>query len=757
MVAAASEEVSAALAHHVVPYDYLVEKLRPARSPRSEPFFQTMFSMRPEPSAWTLGDIEAELQPAHTGTSKRDLTMLLLESTAGVRGEIEYDTDLFDAATVARMAGHFVTLLDNYLAEPDRASGEVTMVSDTELAALSALNDTTLAVPDQRIEQAFEDQARRTPDAIAVRDDHRTLMFRELDERADALAERLARIGVGRGTYVGLRLERSVDMVIGILAILKCGAAYVPIDPHDPTGRATSVLADAGAVVVVSSTGSDDLPGITTVRVEDHPRPAGSRPDPAGQTGDAAYVLYTSGSTGLPKGVVVEHRQLLSYVHAALERFAIDGPRRYLMLQPLTVDSSATMLFPPLLTGGELHLVGRERALDAGALADYIQRYAIDCLKIAPSHLRALQASPRFAELLPRRLLVVGGEPSDWRWLVGVQRSAPYCEVFNHYGPTETTVGVLTFRVSGLEDSDFTVTPIGTPLPGTRAWVLDDDGRVLPPGVPGELHVGGANVARGYLHRPGATAAAFVPDPFCGVGARLYRTGDIARLRTDGSFEFRGRRDAQVKIHGFRIELGEIDAVLAGHPDVAHAITVVREHAGGERRIVSYAVAGRSGLDVDQLDRYLRDRLPGHVVPSSVMLLAELPRTPHGKIDQSALPAPRPSRGTARPPRNDLEHRIGAVWQRLLGVEQIDVDQNFFELGGSSLLIIRLHQELQKELGREFHLVELFSATTVRDQARQLGDGRALNLDRGRERGRKQAEILKRRTDSRGPGHGNHD
>jgi amino acid adenylation domain-containing protein len=592
------------------------------------------------------------------------------------------------------------------------------------------------AAPGKSFHELFEEQAARTPNATAVRAENGSLTYSELNRRANQLAHLLRELGVGPEVPVGVCMEPSRQLVVAVLGILKAAGAYVPVDPHDPADRKDLILRDADtSVVVVTATAARRLRADASRRIVElddrgaslEGRPTEDEPSRASGLSHAAYLLYTSGSTGRPKGVVVENRQLVSYTFAIMRRFGIDGPLRYAMVQPLAVDSSITALTPPLCTGGETHLLSRETALNADRLADWFSTQHVDCLKIAPSHLRALQSSPRFTDLFPRRLLVVGGEASDWRWLRDLQRLAPpRCRVFNHYGPTETTVGVLTLAVDEHLDAEWNTCPIGVPLPNTRAYVVDGAGQPVPTGVAGELLIGGDNVARGYYGREDLTAAAFQPDTLSGrPGGRVYRTGDIARRLAGGLIEFLGRVDDQIKVRGFRVELGEIDAALQSHPGVRHAAAIVREDVPGDRRIVAYVEPHTAeSFSTAELERQLRQRLPSHMIPRALVAMDALPLSGHGKIDRVALPPPRvpDDNGcvSAQRPQSGLEYRVAGVWKELLHTDAVGIEENFFDIGGHSLLLVELHHRLQAVASWEFDPLKLFQHTTVRAQAEFL-------------------------------------
>ncbi|MEU9801230.1 amino acid adenylation domain-containing protein [Streptomyces sp. NPDC051000] len=679
-----------------------------------------------------------------------DMDLQLSWHNGELTGQLVFATDVLDASTARRAVDHLLRLLEGATADPDRPVAELPLLTPEEERTIAALNGVAGEPAGLSFHRLFEEQAHRTPEAVAVRSEGAALSYRELNSRANQLAHLLREAGVGPEVTVGLCADRDVRLMVAVLGILKAGGAYVPVDPNDPVQRRDGILGDAVVHAVVATAPLDTGHRVIELDAEWKVlsgRPAANPPPEHSACADAAYLLYTSGSTGKPKGVVIEHRQLVAYIRAIVRRLGIDRPLSFAMVQPLAVDSSVTAFAPPLCTGGEVQLISRDVALDAGKLADWVQTWGVDCLKIAPSHLRALQSSPRFAELLPRRLLVVGGEASDWRWLRALQRLVPHCRVFNHYGPTETTVGVLTLAVADHPEAEWETAPIGVPLPGTQAHVVDPAGRPTPVGVAGELLIGGATLARGYHRRDDLTAAAFVPDTHGGgPGSRLYRTGDIVRRLADGTIAFLGRRDDQIKVRGFRVALGEIEAALKSHPAVRHAIAVVREDVPGDRRVVAYIEPHDAGTATAELERHLRERLSPHMVPQALVTLDRLPLSGHGKVDRSMLPRPAEPAAAPLPPRNELERLVARVWQELFRTEAVGTDQNFFDLGGHSLLMVELHHRLRTATGREIELLDLFQHTTVRAQAGLLSQQKQGAAPRtARDGGAQQNALLRRR------------
>jgi amino acid adenylation domain-containing protein/FkbM family methyltransferase len=614
-------------AHQDLPFEKLVEELQPERNLSHSPLFQVAFVLQNTPS--TPRELEGlTLTPLETatGTSKFDLMLSMEEQSDGLTGSLQYSTDLFDPTTILRMLGHFRSLLEGVAADPNRRLSDLPLLTQAERHQLLVeWNDTDRDFPkNESIHNLFESQAKQTPDTVAVVFEDGELTYRELNARANQLAHYLRKSGVRPETPVGLCIERSVEMIVALLGILKAGGAYLPLDPAYPKERLELMLDDAGANILLTEraildewneasienpNSSIETPKSKTCpeqsrRIQNrsfvcldrdwHMIAHESRDNPPCATVPAnlAYMVYTSGSTGGPKGVAVEHRQLLNYLNGILPRLELPGNTSFATVSTIAADLGNTVVFSSLCTGGTLHVISRERASDADAMGEYFARRSIDCLKIVPSHLSALQTPARSRPALPRRLLILGGESSRVDWIKSLRSPDSDWAILNHYGPTETTVGVLTHRVEPESPlPDLPNLPLGRPLFNTRVYILDPDLNPVPIGVPGELHIGGLSVTRGYLGQPEATAQKFIPNPFGNrSGARLYKTGDRARYLPDGNIEFLGRVDDQIKIRGFRVEPGEVENTLGRHAGVLEAAVLATDDQLGEPRLTAYVV-----------------------------------------------------------------------------------------------------------------------------------------------------------------------
>ncbi len=718
-----------AYAHQDLPFEKLVEELQPERTLSHSPLFQVQFHLQNAATEnFSLSGLSMSQVEVETQTAKFDLLLTMVESTEGLAGRLNYNTDLFDTATIHRMAQHFERLLEAAVANPDEQISRLRFLLDSERERLLfEWNDTRKdygkGIP---LHLAIAHQAGLTPDAAAVRFEQDELTYRELNQRANQIGQFLRKLGVGPEVPVGIFIERSTEMLVGLLGVLKAGGPYVPLDPTAPAERLSFIIRDAGIAFVLTREQLREFfpaSGARLVCLDSDWKDISQDDDTDFDSGvsveNLAYIVYTSGSTGRPKGVLVEHRQLSNYIHGVGERLALNACTSFALVQPLTVDSSVTTIYSALLTGGCLHLISEERAADAQAMATYMRQHRIDYLKIAPSHLAALQRTVDPSMLMPRKLLITGGEASRVTFAKQL-RILAQCPIFNHYGPTETTVGVTTYQVDEtVKDMGSVMLPIGRPLPNVQAYVLDRHMEPVPVGVAGELYIGGKYVARGYLNRPELTAERFVPDPFSAVaGARLYSTGDVARYLAGGQLEFLGRQDQQVKVRGFRIELGEIETVLREHEGVREAVVTAYTGKQGDTHLAAYVVAADGPAPArSELRAFLKEKLPEYMVPQLCIVLDKLPLTAHGKVDRRALPR---VEGVEREletlfvaPRNAVEEVLAEIFAEVLSVERVGVNDNFFELGGHSLLATQLVSRVRKAFQPDLALRKVFEAPTV--------------------------------------------
>jgi arthrofactin-type cyclic lipopeptide synthetase C len=736
----------AAQQHQDIPFEQVVERVAPARSPAHTPLFQVMFTWQNAPRGalelpgLTLGSVEGQSQE----TAKLDLALTMWEAGGRIAGAVTYATSLYDAETVERYLGYLRGMLGEMVAGERRPVERLAILPAAERERVVVeWNAAEVEYPaDACIHELFERQAELTPDGVAVFFDGRQLGYGELNRRANRLAHYLMELGVGADSRVVICVDRGLEMVVGMLAALKAGAAYVPLDPAYPVERLHYMFEDAAPSAMLTQASLAGLFRVSSVPVID----LGASQSMRGRHSEAnpgreatgvtpehlAYVIYTSGSTGEPKGVAVEHRQLASYTRAVIGRLGLEGGMRHALVSTMAADLGNTVLYPALCTGGTLHVVAPETATSAERFTAYMARHEIDVLKIVPSHLAALLFGTEGTDGLPRRRLVLGGEASSRAWVRELRERAPEMAIANHYGPTETTVGVLVHPDAGADEGTGTV-PLGRPLPGTRVYVLDRGGEPVPTGAAGELCVGGAQVARGYLRRPALTAERFVPDPFSAEpGARMYRTGDLARWLANGTVEFLGRTDFQVKVRGFRIEPGEIESRLAEHSGVREAIVVAREDTPGDRRLVAYCV-GDVALESQEMRAHLSERLPEHMVPAAYVWLDRLPLTPNGKVDRKALPAPDGTAYVTRgyePPVGETEEILAEIWMDMLEVERVGRQDNFFELGGHSLLAVQIISQIKSILGADVEMQEIFTYTTIESLAlRVQGTEQAVETD----------------------------
>ncbi|HEX6911021.1 MAG TPA: amino acid adenylation domain-containing protein, partial [Longimicrobium sp.] len=809
-----------AVQHQAFSLPRLVESLLSTRDPGRPPLFSVLMNLDRAPEEARLaGGVRAEIESNFAGGAKLDLDLNLEERGDDLRLACDFATDLFDRGTVEGWLDALERVVEQVAADPGIRLADLELVGDEERGrVVDEWNRTDAPTPAGCVHDLFAEQAARTPDAPAVREGEGWVTYGELNARANRLAHHLGALGVRPESRVGVCLERGAELVAALLGVLRAGGAYLPLDPDLPPDRLRWMLADAGAAVLLTDERLRDAVGAPEgVRVvaldagaeEIAGRPA-DEPDVRVDPGMLAYVVYTSGSTGTPKGVAVEHRALVNSVWHAARAYGLGPGDRVLQFHSIGFDPAADEIFSTLLSGAAL--VPRTEAWVEGPRAfwDVAGRDGVTVVQLPTAVWQ--QLVPDAPGVIPEalRVVVIGGEAALPERLQAWARAAgPRVRLLNSYGPTETTIGATFWEAPAEAGDPSDPVPIGGPVPNTRCYVVDAAMRPLPAGVPGELYVGGAQVARGYLHRPALTAERFVPDPFGPVpGARLYRTGDRVRwteARTcegasarerdahQGSREtpatfalshsrapallYLGRMDDQVKIRGFRVEPGEVEAALRGHPAVRDAVVAVCGDAAGDRRLVAY-VTGRAGwsagpaglrpdgtapggagegrgegVDAEALRAHLRRVVPEHMVPAAFAFLDALPLSAHGKVDRARLPAPPPaSGGRYAAPRTPVEERLAGVWREVLGVERVGRDDGFFELGGHSLLLVRLAARLREALGRDVSVVDLLRFSTIAGLAQHLeGDAGDAAPPPGSERAARRRQLAAARDG--GPAH----
>jgi amino acid adenylation domain-containing protein len=712
-----------ALEHQELPFDRVVDIVRPARTQAQHPLFQVAIVFDNNRSAaLEFAGLDATWQTADAGTARYDLLFNFSEDAdadparAGVNGLIEYATDLYDAATIERYIDRLLRLIEIAVDTPDlRLSGIDLIAPDERRRLLVDHNDTARPVASEPLCELFARQVARDPDAIALVDDATTLSYRELDRRANRLAHHLLELGVGPDTLVGLCLERSPELVVATLAIAKTGAAYLPLDPDYPHERLALMLGEAMAPVLVSQAALEErLPShwgsLVLIDAESDAIAAqpDTPPDARAHPDHLAYVIYTSGSTGVPKGIAITQRNVAEL--AFDRRWQGDLQARVLLHSPQVFDASTYEIWAPLLNGHRIVLAPPGKT-DPERLAASIDRHGVTALFLTTALFR-LFAEDRPHAFAQVRTVWTGGEAASALAFQRVLECCPDTDVVHVYGPTETTTFATCLPLDAGHDFAAGV-PIGGPMDNTRAYVLDAALRPAPVGVDGELYIAGTGLARGYLQRPGLSAARFVADPFGTPGERMYRTGDLVRWRADGLIDFVGRVDDQVKIRGFRIELGEIEAVLCEQPAVGHARVVVREDQPGHRQLVAYVTpAAAAPPDAAALRRALAERLPDYMLPAAIVALDALPLSHNGKLDVRALPAPDFQSGPSREPETPAERTLAALFAEILRLDRVGVDDSFFDLGGDSILAIQLKARAQKA-SIQFELAQLFDHQTV--------------------------------------------
>ena len=741
------QQALGAYGHQDLPFEQLVAELAPERDLSRTPLFQVMFVLFSSDAASQASDAAALAQLA-TGTSKFDVTLAVSETATGLRGLIEYRTDLFEAETMRRLCRHYGTLLEAISQDAEQIVSVLPILPEAERRQLlEEWNDTGVAEEENEVclAQRISEQAARNPDQVALEFAGERLSYGELERRSNQLAHHLRRLGVGPEVLVGLCLERSLEMVVALLGILKAGGAYVPLDPSFPQGRLAYMVGDSGLRVLVThrqldeklGLGTESTPRLDTPRLDtvhlDTDWEAISQEEttaeglPVGREQDLAYVLYTSGSTGKPKGVEIEQGAVMNFLRSMQGEPGFRAEDRMLAVTTLSFDIAGLELYLPLVSGGTVVIASREESYDPVRLMARMEASGCTVMQATPATWRALlDAGWKGNQKLK---LLCGGEALGADL---AEALLPRCaQLWNLYGPTETTIWSTLQRVRTVEGP----VPIGRPIANTGVYVLDGQRQLVPAGMVGELYIGGAGLARGYFHRPELTAERFVESPFgastsgkssSAAKPRLYRTGDLGRWRADGILECVGRVDHQVKIRGFRIEPGEVENVLGRHPGVGQCVVVARADGQGDKILVAYLEAqpGQPTPEVSELRAHLGRELPAYMVPSAFVVLDQLPLTPNGKIDRNALPAPDQGpievSGEITAPRDPIEQMLLQIWSRILRVRNIGIHDNFFDLGGHSLLAVRIMAEIEKLVDKRLPLATFLQAPTISGLAELL-------------------------------------
>ncbi|MEH1798883.1 MAG: amino acid adenylation domain-containing protein [Nostoc sp.] len=751
-----------AYVHQDLPFEKLVEELQPNRDLSYNPLFQVMFVLQNVPiSNPRLSDVSVTYQEGYNGTSKFDLTLFMEDSEQGLVATCEYNTDLFNADTITRMLGHFQTLLGSIVSDPQQRITDLQLLTSSEIQQLLVeWNNTKTEYPqDKCIHELFEAQVEKTPEAVAVVFENQQLTYRELNAKANQLGHYLRSLGVKPEVLVGICIERSPLMVVAVLGILKAGGAYLPLDTAHPKERLAFILEDTQSPVLLTQQRLiEKFPTDNTKVIcldsnwKKIAQESSENPVCKTDAANLAYVIYTSGSTGKPKGTLIPHQGLLNYLSWATQAYTVEQGKGTTVHSSLAFDLTITSLFTPLLVGRQVELIPEDQSIESLGNA-LRQESNLSLVKITPAELLLLSGQLSSKEVAGiTRAFIIGGENLLTESISFWKAFAPDTMLVNEYGPTETVVGCCIYRVPQDEIESSSV-PIGQPIANTQLHVLDQCYQPVPIGVPGELYIGGAGLARGYLNRPELTALKFVPNSFSHEpGARLYKTGDLARYRSDGNLEFLGRIDHQVKVRGYRIELGEIEGLLGQHPKVQEAVVLMREDLPKNQSLVAYFVANTEiAPTTTNLRNFLKEKLPEYMLPSVFVQLKALPLTTNGKVDRRALPVPDGDRPELEEvyvaPRSEMERAIATVWQEVLHLEKVGVNDNFFDLGGHSLLMVQVNSKLQEVINCNISIIEMFQNPTINSLTQYFNQKpeKQTLFQPVRDRVNKQMEAIERR------------
>jgi amino acid adenylation domain-containing protein len=725
-----------AYSHQDVPFEKLVEELPSEQRLDRSPLFQVKFALNPP---WSNGRGMAAVElPDLTitslfgyiyhGQTKYDLILVMREQDEGLGMVFDYNADMFDASTIDRMLGHFQTLLEGIVANPDRSIVELPLITAPEQQQLLVWNQTQADYPAKCIHHLFEDQVERTPEAVAIEFEGKKITYRELNARSNQLAADLRCAGVGANVLVGICLERSLEMAIGLLGILKAGGAYLPLDPTYPQERLTYMLTDSQLSILVTQSNLVSLLPESSAQIVcldidwENVDYGEDNLVPMVRADNLAYVIYTSGSTGNPKGVKIQHGAVTNLLTAMQIEPGLTAKDIVLAVTTISFDMAVVEMYLPLIVGAKIILTSREVAADGNKLLQLLQESQVTMMQATPATWQMLLAVGWMGSSALK--ILCGGEALSPK--LADRLLARSASVWNMYGPTEATVWATTYEVKLPIDPHTAAISVGKPMSNIQTYILDTHQQPVPVGICGELYLGGVCLAAGYLDRPELTAEKFIKNPLlggAGVGSpRLYKTGDLARYLPDGKIEYLGRIDNQVKICGFRIELGEIESALDQHPDVQQSVVVVQEFTPEDRRLIAYLVTNSARVPtVAELRNFLQRKLPIYMLPATFSILESLPLTPNGKVDRNALPEPDYLRSPPQPtfiaPRNELEIQLTKIWRKVLGIPTIGIRDNFFELGGHSLIAVRLFAEIEQTWGKNLPLATLFQAQTIEKMA----------------------------------------
>jgi len=737
------ETTLGAYGHQDVPFEKLVEELQPERSLNRQPLFQVLFTLQVSEEL-KLGGLELNWMDTKSDVTKFDLSLFMTETEAGLYSWFEYNSDLFDGPTVARMLQHFHTLLEDIAANPDARLFELSLMTTEEQTQIEAWNQTQSEYErDQCVHQLVELQAASRPDALAVVHGEKQINYEDLNHRANQLAHYLRRHGVGLETRVGVLMQRSADWIVALLGILKAGGVYVPLDGSYPTQRLRFMVEDAEVKLLLTESGQPEVveAGDTAEVVyldkawEQLENESGENPENITQAENLAYLMYTSGSTGQPKGVGVTHRAINRLV-SNTNYVKFDESDRVAQISNASFDAATFEIWGALLNGSRLVVLEKETALSPTELGQQILDHQISVMFLTTAlfHQMAQNRPEIFASLT---YMVFGGDAADAQFVQRVLEQGKPRHLVNGYGPTEGTTFTTSYEAETKDIGARTI-PIGRALSNTQVWVLDQQRQMVPVGVWGELHIGGDGLARGYLRRPALTAEKFVPHPYSAEpGARLYRTGDLVRYHDDGNIEFLQRMDQQVKVRGFRVELGEIESSLNQYWAIVESVVVAGKDASGETRLIAYIVP-EEGVEPtsSEMWTFLQEKLPSYMLPSVFVTIKEFPLTPNGKVDRRALPEPEQIGDEVSAnfiaPRTAMEETVAEIWRHTLGIAQVGVESNFFDLGGHSLLATRVMSQIRESCGIELPLRALFESPTIASLARKLEEAQPKETELGR-------------------------